>query len=251
MNRTSLEGKVAIVTGAASGIGRATATLLAERGASVVVADVDEVGGKETASTIGESAVFFPVDVADENSLAELVRQTLATYGRLDIAHNNAAISLGGTELAESTKRDWDRVIAVNLTGTYLAVRAQIPAMIATGGGSIINMSSVAGASAQVGQVAYITSKHGVIGITKAAAVEYSGRGIRVNALLPGTTNTAMVQAIIAANPGWVEDLTDKQPIQRLCEPAEVAEAVAWLASDASSFVTGATLAVDGGFLAQ
>ncbi|MGH3644962.1 MAG: SDR family NAD(P)-dependent oxidoreductase [Mycobacterium sp.] len=251
MNKTSLEGKVAIVTGAGSGIGRASATLLAERGARVVVADLDQAGGKETVGAIGGSAIFVPVDVADEDSVNELIRQTLSTYGRLDIAHNNAGINLGGNEVADSTKTDWDRVIAVNLTGTFLAVRAEIPAMLATGGGSIINMSSVAGATAQIGQVAYITSKHGVIGITKAAAVEYSGRGIRVNALMPGTTNTTMVQDIIRANPGWVEELTERQPIQRLSEPAEVAEAVAWLASDAASFITGATVAVDGGFLAQ
>jgi NAD(P)-dependent dehydrogenase (short-subunit alcohol dehydrogenase family) len=250
-NKTSLEGKVAIVTGAGSGIGRAAALLLAQRGAKVVVADLAEDGGKETAAIIGTNAVFVKVDVADEASFKSLVDKTLSTFGRLDIAVNNAGIAIGGTEIAESDKETWDKVIGVNLTGMYIAVRAEVAAMLKTGGGSIVNMSSVAGVVAQVGQVAYITSKHGVIGVTKAAAIEYSGRGIRVNAILPGTINTPMVQKIVAENPGWVEKLTAGQPIQRLGEPDEIAEAIAWLASDAASFVTGASIAVDGGFVAQ
>ncbi|MFT4439039.1 SDR family NAD(P)-dependent oxidoreductase [Caballeronia sp. 15715] len=250
-NKTSLEGKVAIVTGAGSGIGRAAALLLAQRGAKVVVADLKEDGGKETAAIIGTNAVFVKVDVADEASFKSLVDKTLSTFGRLDIAVNNAGIAIGGTEIAESDKETWDKVIGVNLTGMYIAVRAEVAAMLKTGGGSIVNMSSVAGVVAQVGQVAYITSKHGVIGVTKAAAIEYSGRGIRVNAILPGTINTPMVQKIVAENPGWVEKLTAGQPIQRLGEPDEIAEAIAWLASDAASFVTGASIAVDGGFIAQ
>jgi NAD(P)-dependent dehydrogenase (short-subunit alcohol dehydrogenase family) len=249
-NKTSLQGKVALVTGAASGIGRATAVLLAQRGAKVVVADRDEVGGAETVALIGDKAKFIHVDVANEQSIQNLVDKTLATFGRLDIAHNNAGIAIGGTRFAEVQTAAWDKILDVNLSGMFFAMRAQIQAMLETGGGSIINMSSVAGLVAQVGQVGYITSKHAVIGMTKAAAVEYSGQGIRVNALLPGTVNTPMVQSIIASNPGWVEKLTANQPIQRLGEPDEIAEAVAWLASDAASFVTGASLAIDGGFLA-
>jgi NAD(P)-dependent dehydrogenase (short-subunit alcohol dehydrogenase family) len=251
MKKTSLAGKVAIVTGAAGGIGRASALLLAERGARVVVADLAEEAGRQTANFIGKSGLFIPVDVADERSVQDLVAKTLAAFGRLDIAHNNAGIAAGGIELADVKSDEWNRVISINLTAMFFAMRAEIPAMLANGGGSIINMSSVAGVVAQVGQAAYITSKHGVIGLTKAAAVEYSARGIRVNTLLPGTINTPMVQRIIAENPGWVEALTEGQPIQRLGEPDEVAEAVAWLASDAASFVTGASLAIDGGFTAQ
>jgi len=250
-NRLSLEGKVAIVTGAAAGIGRASAILLAERGAKVVVADVSEEEGRQTARTIGDNARFVRADVSDEQSVRDLVAATLSHFGRLDIAHNNAGIAIGGTELADFGKAGWDRVIGVNLTGVYLAMREEIPAMLESGGGSIVNMSSVAGVVGQVGQAGYIASKHGVIGLTKAAAVEYSARGIRVNALLPGTINTPMVQKIINENPGWVEALTAAQPIQRLGEPEEIAEAVAWLASDAASFVTGASLAIDGGFVAQ
>jgi NAD(P)-dependent dehydrogenase (short-subunit alcohol dehydrogenase family) len=249
-NKTSLQGKVALVTGAASGIGRATAVLLAQRGAKVIVADRDEVGGAETVALIGDKARFIHVDVANEQSIQSLVDKTLDTFGRLDIAHNNAGIAIGGTRFAEVQTAAWDKILDVNLSGMFFAMRAQIQAMLETGGGSIINMSSVAGLVAQVGQVGYITSKHAVIGMTKAAAVEYSGQGIRVNALLPGTVNTPMVQSIIASNPGWVEQLTSNQPIQRLGEPDEIAEAVAWLASDAASFVTGASLAIDGGFLA-
>jgi NAD(P)-dependent dehydrogenase (short-subunit alcohol dehydrogenase family) len=249
-NKTSLHGKVALVTGAASGIGRATAILLAQRGAKVIVADRDEIGGAETVTLIGEKARFIHVDVANEQSIQSLVDKTLDTFGRLDIAHNNAGIAIGGTRFAEVQTAAWDKILDVNLSGMFFAMRAQIQAMLETGGGSIINMSSVAGLVAQVGQVGYITSKHAVIGMTKAAAVEYSGQGIRVNALLPGTVNTPMVQSIIASNPGWVEQLTSNQPIQRLGEPDEIAEAVAWLASDAASFVTGASLAIDGGFLA-
>ena len=250
MNKTSLDGKIAIVTGAASGIGRASALLLAERGAKVVVADVDEAGGSETAKLIGDAARFVPVDVADESSFHELVSTTLSVFGRLDIAHNNAGIIVGGKEVADTDMETWDRVISVNLTGMFIAVRAEVSAMLESGGGSIINMSSVAGVVAQPGQVAYITTKHGVIGLTKAAAVEYSGRGIRVNALLPGTVNTPLVEKFIADNPGFLETLT-AVPIPRPAEPAEIAEAVAWLASDASSFVTGASLSIDGGFVAQ
>jgi NAD(P)-dependent dehydrogenase (short-subunit alcohol dehydrogenase family) len=251
MDKTSLEGKVALVTGAAGGIGRASALLLAARGAKVVVADRDESGGAETAKLIGPAAIFVATDVSDELSVQRLVDATLSEFGRLDIAHNNAGIARGGTNLDSVDTQDWNQIISVNLTAMFFAMRAEIPAMLATGGGSIINMSSVAGVVAQVGQAAYITSKHGVIGLTKAAAVEYSEHGIRVNALLPGTVNTPMVQKIIAANPGWVEALTKAQPIQRLAETDEIAEAVAWLASDAASFVTGASLAVDGGFTAQ
>jgi NAD(P)-dependent dehydrogenase (short-subunit alcohol dehydrogenase family) len=251
IDKTSLDGKVAIVTGAASGIGRASAVLMAQRGAKVIVADRDEKAGVETATLIGERARFVAIDITDEQSVVDLVAQTLSTFGRLDIAHNNAAIYLTGAEVADTDKATWDRVIDINLTGTFLSMRAQIPAMLEAGGGSIINMASVAGVVAQPGQPGYVPSKHGVIGLTKAAAVEYSGRGIRVNVVLPGPTNTPMTQGLLAANPGFLDALKTAIPLSRLGEPQEIAEAAAWLASDAASFVSGASFPVDGGFIAK
>ncbi|MFT4439040.1 SDR family NAD(P)-dependent oxidoreductase [Caballeronia sp. 15715] len=251
MSKLSLEGKVALVTGASSGIGRASARLLAARGARVVVADLDEEGGNETVKLIGKQAVFVRVDISDERSVQELVDKTVETFGRLDIAHNNAAIYLTGANFADVDTKTWDRVLGINLTGMFFAMRAEIPAMLATGGGSIINMSSVAGIVAQPGQPGYVPAKHGVIGLTKAAAVEYSGQNIRVNVVLPGPTNTPMVQRMLAESPDLAKALKAAIPIQRLGEPEDAAEAVAWLASDAASFVSGASIPVDGGFTAQ
>ncbi|MGH7292865.1 MAG: SDR family NAD(P)-dependent oxidoreductase, partial [Myxococcota bacterium] len=243
MNKTSLEGKVAIVTGAGSGIGRASATLLAERGARVVVADLDQAGGKETVGAIGGSAIFVPVDVADEDSVNELIRQTLSTYGRLDIAHNNAGINLGGNEVADSTKTDWDRVIAVNLTGTFLAVRAEIPAMLATGGGSIINMSSIASSVKGLpNRFVYGATKAGVIGLTKSVAIDFVARGIRCNCICPGTVETPSLEDRIAAQGDRetaLKAFVARQPIGRLGRPEEVAALAVFLASDEAAFTTG------------
>jgi NAD(P)-dependent dehydrogenase (short-subunit alcohol dehydrogenase family) len=250
-DKLSLVGKVAIVTGAGSGIGRASARLLAERGAIVVVADVAEDQGLETAKLIGDRSKFIAADITDQGSIADLVKATISAFGRLDIAHNNAAIYVTGPNIADTDKETWDRVLAINLTGMFLAMREEIPAMLENGGGSIINMSSAAGLTAQPGQPGYVPAKHGVIGLTKAAAVEYSGRGIRVNAVLPGPTRTPMTQRLIEGNPDLLTILNAAIPMRRLGEPEEPAEAVAWLASDAASFVTGATLSVDGGFVAQ
>jgi NAD(P)-dependent dehydrogenase (short-subunit alcohol dehydrogenase family) len=234
-DKLSLVGKVAIVTGAGSGIGRASARLLAERGAIVVVADVAEDQGIETAKLIGDRSKFIAADITDQGSIADLVKATISAFGRLDIAHNNAAIYVTGPNIADTDKETWDRVLAINLTGMFLAMREEIPA----------------GLTAQPGQPGYVPAKHGVIGLTKAAAVEYSGRGIRVNAVLPGPTRTPMTQRLIEGNPDLLTILNAAIPMRRLGEPEEPAEAVAWLASDAASFVTGATLSVDGGFVAQ
>jgi NAD(P)-dependent dehydrogenase (short-subunit alcohol dehydrogenase family) len=250
-NKLSLRDKVAIVTGSGSGIGRETAILLAARGAKVVVADLDEKSGRETVRLIGDGAVYIPVDIANERSVHELVEKTVSFFGRLDIAHNNAAIYLAGANIAETDTGTWDRVIGINLSGTFFSMRAQIPAMLESGGGSIINMTSVAGIVAQPGQPGYVPAKHGVIGLTKAAAVEYSGQGIRVNVVMPGPTRTPMTQGLLDAHPEFLEALKAQIPLRRLGEPGEVAEAVAWLASDAASFISGATVPVDGGFTAQ
>jgi NAD(P)-dependent dehydrogenase (short-subunit alcohol dehydrogenase family) len=250
-DKSSLEGKVAIVTGAGSGIGRASALLLAERGAKVVVADITEDAGIETAGLIGENAIFVKVDIADEQSVQNLVDRTIETFGRLDIAHNNAAIYLTGSNIVETETKTWDKVIAINLSGTFNLMRAEIAAMLSNGGGSIVNMASVAGVVAQPGQPGYVPSKHGVIGLTKTAAVEYSGQNIRVNVVLPGPTRTPMTDGLLTAHPEFLDILKKAIPLRRLGQPEEIAEAVAWLASDAASFVTGASFPVDGGFIAQ
>ncbi|UMP03416.1 SDR family NAD(P)-dependent oxidoreductase [Amycolatopsis sp. EV170708-02-1] len=248
-----LEDKVVIVTGAGGGIGRETVKRFVRNGALVIAADLDETAGQETVASTGEEkrVTYVRADVSDPESMARLVERTVELHGRLDVAHNNAGIELNGPLLADVTPEQFNRVIAVNLSGVFLAMRAQIPAMAQGSGGSIINTSSGLGVVAFAGQSAYVASKHGVIGLTKTAALEYSSRGIRVNALLPGVVRTPMVEAIERDVPGFLEMATAKHPIGRLAVPADIANAVLWLASEASSFVTGASIAVDGGFLAQ
>ncbi|MGY6653570.1 SDR family NAD(P)-dependent oxidoreductase [Amycolatopsis sp. TRM77291] len=248
-----LEGKVVIVTGAGGGIGRETVKRFAVGGALVIAADLDEAAGRETVAYAGEKnrVTYVRADVSDPDSMDRLVDRTMELHGRVDVAHNNAGIELNGPYLADVTPEQFNRVVAVNLSGVFLAMRAQIPAMLQGAGGSIINTSSGLGVVAFEGQSAYVASKHGVIGLTKTAALEYSSRGIRVNALLPGVVRTPMVEAIEQEVPGFLEMATAKHPIGRLAAPADIANAVLWLASEASSFVTGASIAVDGGFLAQ
>jgi len=250
---TDLSGKVAIVTGGGGGLGRETARVLVERGARVVVADLSEEAGQATVEYAGgpEHATFIAANVADLESMQHLVARTVELYGRLDIAHNNAGIESTGRNIADVDPADFSRVIAVNLTGVFLSMKAEIPAMLASGGGSIINMSSALGLTALPGQSAYIASKHGVIGLTKAAALEYSSQGIRVNAVLPGLIDTPMVHDIERQQPGFVDGLVSVHPIGRLGAPGDIAETVAWLASDAASFVTGASFSIDGGYTAR
>lgn len=249
MSKTSLEGKVALVTGGASGIGLATVKVLVAKGARVVVADIDEEAARRAVDDLGgpEVAHIVPVDVADEASVAAMVEATLERFGRLDIAHNNAGIAPGGDFLADHSRTSWDRLISINLTGIYLSMKAEIAVMLANGGGSIINTSSLVGVVGQAGQADYAAAKHGILGLTKTAALEYSARGIRVNAVLPGVIRTPMLTSFEKDHPEVVAQVALKHPIGRLGEPEEVGEAVAWLASDAASFVTGASLAVDGG----
>jgi len=250
---TLLDGKVSIVTGAGRGIGRSSAMALAAVGSKVVVADTDEVAGAETIELIGaeDSALFVATDVSDPVSVQRLVDVTMSEFGRLDIALNNAGIDHVGPAIADTDLDDWQRVLSVNLTGVWLCMRAQIPAMLASGGGSIINTSSNLGVVASPKMAAYVASKHGVIGLTKAAALEYSAMGIRVNALCPGVVRTDMFAAISATDPGLIEWAIAQHPIGRVGEVEEIAQAVVWLASDASSFVTGATIPVDGGYTAH
>jgi NAD(P)-dependent dehydrogenase (short-subunit alcohol dehydrogenase family) len=248
-----LDGKSAIVTGAASGIGRASALAFARAGANVVVADLDAEGGQETVRLVtqgGGVASFFPADVARSEDVALLVEAAVTRYGRLDCALNNAGISEGGFHIHELAEDVWSRVLAVNLTGVWLCLKHEIAQMLEQGGGgAIVNTASVAGLVGD-STVAYVASKHGVVGLTKQAALTYAPRGIRVNAVCPGPIQTPMIDRAFAARPGLEERWRAAQPIGRLGTPDEVAAAVVWLSSDASSFVTGVALPVDGGLVA-
>ena len=251
-----LDGKTALVTGGGSGIGRATSLAYAQEGARVVVADVNVEGGEETVQLIKEAggeAILVHADVAKPEDTQAMVAQAVEAFGSLDCAFNNAGIS-GGTDrrlTADYLEEDWDRVVGINLKGVWLCMKAEIPQMLKQGGGAIVNTASVAGLVAITGTVAYIAAKHGVTGITKAAALEYAKSGIRVNAVCPGYIQTPMVQSIFVENEGFEERVASRHPIGRLGEPSEIAAAVIWLSSDAASFVTGHNMPVDGGYVAQ
>ena len=249
-----LKGKVAIVTGASAGIGRAAAFAMAREGANVVIADVDVARGEQVASDInneGGTAVFVRTDVADDASVAALVAKTVERFGGLDLAFNNAGIEGTPAPTAECTPENWQRTLAVNLTGVWSCMRHEIPRMLERGGGSIVNMSSVAGLVGFATIPAYTASKHGVAGLTKTAALEYAERGIRVNAVCPGVINTEMVERFTGGQPAAEAAMIATEPIGRLGLPEEIADAVVWLCSDRSSFVTGQAIAIDGGFVAR
>jgi NAD(P)-dependent dehydrogenase (short-subunit alcohol dehydrogenase family) len=242
-----LKDKVALVTGGASGIGRATAELFAREGARVAVADYNPAG-RDTVQAIqsaGGEAIFVPVDVSDSSQVARMVEAVLQAHGRIDILFNGAGILFYGTVL-ETDEQAWNRVISINLTGTYLCCRAVLPHMIGQGGGSIINVASTVGAhDACANAVAYVTSKGGVTLFTKAMAIDHAKQGVRVNALVPGATDTPMIRKALTAEA--LKALAESQPIGRLGRPEELAKAVLFLASDDASFVTGTALYVDGG----
>jgi NAD(P)-dependent dehydrogenase (short-subunit alcohol dehydrogenase family) len=247
-----LDGKTAIVTGAASGIGRATAERFAAEGANVVVADVVVDGAEETADQIesdGGTAHVVEVDVTNSTQLEALVEETVEVYGSLDIAHNNAGIEGESVPTTEQSEEGWDRVIDINLKGVWLGLKHEIPAMIETGGGSIVNTSSIAGLSA-VGPAAYTASKHGVIGLTRVAATEYAQEDIRVNAVCPGVIGTEMVQRSEEESSEQLEKFVQMQPLGRMGAPEEISNAVVWLASEEASFVTGNAYPVEGGYTA-
>ena len=247
-------GKVALVTGGSSGIGRATAQIFAREGAKVVVADVNVEGSEETVGLIraaGGEAVFLKTDVAQATEVEAMVKKAVETYGRLDCAFNNAGIEGALQPTIEYDVTVWDRVLSINLRGVWLCMKTEIRQMLSQGGGAIVNTASAAGLVAVPGMSAYVAAKHGVVGLTKTAALEYAKAGIRVNAVCPGGVDTPMVQRVFSSNPQFAEAAASAEPVGRLAQPAEIGEAVVWLCSDAASFVTGLPMAVDGGMVAQ
>lgn len=247
-------GKVALVTGASSGIGRATALAFAREGAKVVVADVTVEGGEETVAQVekaGGEAIFVKTDVSKAVEVEALVAKTVATYGRLDCAHNNAGIAGNAKTIVDDTEDNWDRILAINLKGVWLCMKYEIAHMLKQGGGAIVNTASGAGLIGVRRGGAYVASKHGVVGLTKTAALEYAKAGIRVNCVCPGPIDTPMLQGIGGSNQVVIERMVAAQPGGRLGKSAEIAEAAVWLCSDAASFITGLPTPVDGGYTAQ
>jgi len=247
------EGKVALVTGAASGIGESVALLYAKEGAKVIVSDIDDSGGQKTVDRIeksGGEAVYVRADVSNPDDCMRLVGQALAKYDHLDFACNNAGIGGEQNPVAELSVEGWSRTIAINLSGVFYCMHHEIQAMLKNGGGSIVNMASILGQVGFAGAAAYVSAKHGVVGLTQNAALEYSKAGIRVNSVGPAFIQTPMIEGVIA-DPGAARALTAAHPIGRLGQPDEVAELVIWLSSDKASFVTGSYYPIDGGYLAQ
>jgi NAD(P)-dependent dehydrogenase (short-subunit alcohol dehydrogenase family) len=249
-----LEGKAALVTGGGSGLGRASAIALARAGATVTVADVDEQGGKETAALVSEEAGgeadFVRADVTQADEVEAMVDKAVARWGHLDCALNNAGTTGVSAPTADYTLDDWNRAIALNLTGVFLCLKYELPAMLERGG-AIVNMASGAGLVGFPGLPAYVASKHGVVGLTRAAALEYASQGVRVNAICPGSTRTPMLEGFMGGDEQVERMMTRAVPLGRLGRPEEIAEAVVWLCSDAASFVVGHSLAVDGGSVIQ
>jgi len=246
----ALDGKAALVTGGASGLGRASAIALARAGAKVTVVDVNEDGGKETAALVadeaGGDAEFVRADVTRPDDVAAMVDKTVARWGHFDCALNNAGTTGASAPTADYTLDEWTRTIELNLTSVFLCLKHEIPAMLERGG-AIVNMASGAGLVGFPGLPAYVASKHGVVGLTKAAALEYASQGIRINAICPGSTRTPMLEGFMGGDEKVERMLTRPIPVGRLGRPEEIAEAVVWLCSDQASFVVGQALAVDGG----
>lgn len=248
-----LKDKVGLVTGASSGIGRSIALAWAREGARVVVSDVNTAGGEETVALVraaGGDALFVKADVSQAADCEALVNRAVAHYGRLDVACNNAGIGGPQAATADYPLDGWAQVIGINLNGVFYGMKYQIAAMLKSGGGSIINMASILGAVGFAGAPAYTAAKHGVVGLTRAAALEYSAQGVRINAVGPGFIHTPMIDAL-EQDSAVNAMLVANHPIGRLGRPEEVAELVVWLGSDRASFVSGSYYPVDGGYLAR
>jgi NAD(P)-dependent dehydrogenase (short-subunit alcohol dehydrogenase family) len=249
-----LEGKIALVTGGSSGIGRETAVLFVQHGAKLAIADLNPVGGQETIQMIteqGGEAFFVQADVSQAAQVENMINAVVGRYGRLDIAFNNAGIDGAPVRTIDVSEAEFDQIMAVNAKGVWLCLKYEIQQMLLQGGGVIVNTASVAGLIGSHSMSAYAASKHAVVGLTRTAAVEYARKGIRVNAVCPAIIRTEMVERAFAYLPRLEQGALDNNPSHRLGEPREVAEAVLWLASDAASFTNGATLTVDGGLTAQ
>jgi NAD(P)-dependent dehydrogenase (short-subunit alcohol dehydrogenase family) len=245
---------VAIVTGGSTGIGRAAALRFAAEGANVVVADVNAEDGEGTVAEIqdaGGQATFVEGDVSDEVDADMIVQTAVETYGGLDFAFNNAGIEGESKPASEQPTENWDRVIDVNLKGVFLGMRAQIPAMLEDGGGSIVNTASIAGVVGFPELSPYVASKHGVIGLTKTAALEYGRDGIRVNAVCPGVIETPMVERTQEESPEQMDQIEAATPMGRIGQPHEIGDAAVWLCSEDASFVTGESFVIDGGYVTQ
>ena len=246
--------KVAIVTGGNSGIGRATAIAIAKEGAKVTIAGRRVKEGEETVRLIkeaGSEGIFVKTDVANENDVRSLVERTVETYGRLDYAFNNAGIEQTMAPLTEQTVEEFDQIMNINVRGVWLSMKYEIPVMLKSGGGAIVNNSSVAGIMGFPQMAIYIASKYAVLGLTKSAALEYAKSGIRINSIAPGGVDTDMVERLTEDDKQWRETLTSMHPIGRLSNPEEIANAVVWLLSNSASFVLGHTLLVDGGVVSR
>ena len=248
-----LAGKTAVVTGASAGIGRAAALVFAREGARLVLAARRRKEGEETAHMVrrsGGSAVFVAADVSKREHVERVFKECLRAFGPVDCAFNNAGVeAVPNTLTADYSEDDWDRLVAVNLKSVWLCMKYEI-AQMAGRGGSIVNNASILGLVGAKSTAPYTASKHGVVGLTKAVALEYAREGIRVNAVCPGYVHTPMVDRLTAVNPDHIANVIRSEPVGRLGTPEEIAEAAAWLCSDAASFVTGHAMAVDGGFLA-
>jgi NAD(P)-dependent dehydrogenase (short-subunit alcohol dehydrogenase family) len=247
-------GKVAFVTGAANGIGRATALAFAREGANVVVADVSEQGNQETARTIedlGGRAIAVKCNVTQAEDVKAALDKTIETFGRLDFAFNNAGVEQKNAATAEIEAEEWDRIVDINLRGVFLCLKHEIPLMLKQGGGAIVNTSSGAGVIGIKGGAAYTAAKHGVIGLTKSAALDYASQNIRVNAVCPGYIDTPMMGRFTGGTEEGRAKVIAEEPVGRMGTPEEIAAAVLWLCSGAAAFVVGHALVIDGGQTVQ
>ena len=254
MTERDLAGRVALVTGGASGIGRATAHLFAVRGASVMIADLDRDAAAASASEIADNTdsrvEVVAADVADPDQVVAMVAATVEAFGRLDAAVNNAGTPGTYRSFGDQQLDDWRRTLDINLTGTFLCLQAELAVMADAGAGAIVNVASAAGLMGFANLPAYVASKHGVVGLTKSVALEFARSGIRINAVCPGNVHTPMLEGFVAGDEKALQGMGRVTPMGRLAEPPEIGEAIVWLCSDAASFVTGHAMAVDGGVLA-